>query len=146
MTARNATLVFIAMLTLALIATFPLRLALALTEAPLSAANVTGSVWNGHVQSAEIAGLSFQDASLALRPSALLTGSARFAIASEATLPGLPFPVQVVADVHLPGGNIFLVETRIEAATPALEERLVLMGFAAEGDHYVRRDEGTFAP
>jgi len=146
MTARNAALFFAVLLVLALIATFPLRLALALSDAPLHAANVTGSVWSGHVERAEIAGMSFRDATLRLEPLALLASTARFAILSDAVLPGLPFPVPVQAAIDLPGGNVFAVETRIVGVAPALEERLTMMGFTQDGDVFVRRDEGSFTP
>jgi hypothetical protein len=68
-------LVFVVLLALSLLATLPLRLALAGTA--ITARSVSGSLWHGQMTAAAWRGFAIGDADLGLSPLALLTGVRR---------------------------------------------------------------------
>jgi general secretion pathway protein N len=73
------------------IATFPLRLALALADAGaagLSARGVTGSIWSGRISDTVWRGAELGTLDAGLDPASLLTGSVRMNIAREDVLRG----------------------------------------------------------
>jgi general secretion pathway protein N len=69
-----------------LIATFPLRTALAMAganEHGLAAREVTGSVWNGSLRDARFKNLAVGDVSVRLDGKTVLTGSPKFLVESD---------------------------------------------------------------
>jgi general secretion pathway protein N len=77
---------FVALLVLALLALWPMRLA-GLTGSGLTARAVTGSVWNGRLEAAQIKGLALGDIDAGLAPLSLASGTLRLGFAG-ATIRG----------------------------------------------------------
>ncbi len=91
MTRRHQILLATLLCIAIVIVTFPMTVALPLLlprHAGVSAAAVTGTVWNGRLSAASVAGLALGDIDLGLEPAPLLTGTARLRFRS-ATLAGV---------------------------------------------------------
>lgn len=91
MSVRNLSLLFAGVLALVLIGTAPLALALRLAGAEargLSAARVSGSVWNGRLEDASFQGAPLGEVQLGLDPAGLVMGGGRFRFVLEGPVSG----------------------------------------------------------
>ncbi|NNM77898.1 type II secretion system protein GspN [Sphingomonas sp. ID1715] len=78
---------FAAMFAVALLVTFPLRLALGAAGGVLSAREASGSAWAGSLKEARLGPAALGDLSARLSPLALLTGKARVEVARPSGAP-----------------------------------------------------------
>jgi general secretion pathway protein N len=72
--------IFAAALIAALLVIFPLRVALAIVDTPLSAQRVSGFVWGGRAVGAQLAGLPLGDLRIGLSPLHLFLGRAKLEV------------------------------------------------------------------
>lgn len=83
MMATRRWLLFAALLVIAIVVQFPLRLA-GLDRFGVTARAARGTVWNGHLDAAHLRGISLGDVAVGLSPTALLTGILRLDFAGAA--------------------------------------------------------------